>query len=376
MDWRERESLILESYAVRAAESAGREHHEAEDSFRSPFQHDRDRIIHSQAFRRLEYKTQVFVNHEGDHYRTRLTHTLEVAQLARSIARLLHLNEDLTEAIALAHDLGHTPFGHSGENSLSRLMRRHGGFEHNRQSLRIVEKLEERYASFPGLNLSWEVRQGMMKHFTPWDKGGGRKGGATSLEAHVVNLCDEIAYNSHDLDDGLESGLLTFDQLERLRIWRQAMHESRRADRRLALKLRRNHMIRLLINRQVTDLVENARAQIERLRGARAERIRRHGKSIISFRTPLKAEIKQLRLFLYENFYKHYHVRRIAEKHDRFIEQMFRLYTKRPEVMPPKFASQARGARKYRAACDYIAGMTDRYALKEYEKLFAPLHSL
>ncbi len=375
MDWKERESFILADYAVHASDSRGREHAEEEDALRSPFQHDRDRVIHCQSFRRLEYKTQVFVNHEGDHYRTRLTHTLEVAQLARSISRLLQLNEDLTEAIALAHDLGHTPFGHSGEKSLNRLMRSRGGFEHNRQSLRIVETLEERYAAFAGLNLTREVRQGMMKHFTPWDEGGKRRGNASSLEAHVVNLADEIAYNSHDLDDGLESGLLSFSQLSRLSIWQESLEQSRRFKRHLAAKFRRSHIIRLIINRQVIDLVDNALRRIEKVKRLQAPAIRKRGKTLIALSRGLKGKMKELRLFLYENFYKHYRVQRIAEKHDRFIKQMFHLYLKHPEIMPPRFATLARGANRHRAACDYIAGMTDRYALREYEKLFAPLHS-
>jgi len=371
MDWREREELILANYAAHAANSRGREHTERDDPDRSPFQHDRDRIVHCQAFRRLEYKTQVFVNYEGDHYRTRLTHTLEVSQLARSIARRLRLNEDLTEAIALAHDLGHTPFGHSGEKSLNQLMRTHGGFEHNQQSLRIVEKLEERYAAFPGLNLTREVRQGMMKHVTPWDSGTGRKGRADSLEAHVVNLADEIAYNSHDLDDGLESGFLSMDQLGELAVW-PAIQVRPRADKRtLALKLRRHQVVRSLINLQVCDLVNTARQRLTASAGQSAPRIRSNGKKLIAFSPQLGREIKQLRRFLYDSFYQHYQVKRLAEKHDRFLKQMFKLYMKSPDVMPPRFAKVGKGQR-HRAACDYIAGMTDRYALKEYEKLFTP----
>ncbi len=368
MDWQKREELILAPYAMFAAKSRGRQHRETEDPDRSPFQHDRDRIVHCQAFRRLEYKTQVFVNHEGDHYRTRLTHSLEVAQLARTISRRLQLNEDLTEAIALAHDLGHTPFGHSGESCLNRLMRKRGGFEHNRQSLRIVETLEERYAAFPGLNLTPEVRLGMMKHITPWDNGAGGKGGISSLEAQVVNLADEIAYNSHDLDDGLESGLLSFEQLSTVTIWRKAYQQSVDQAPNLAKKYRRNRIIRLLIHWQVSDLVANACRHLERSKATPAA-LRRKGKSILAFTPGLAREIRSLRHFLYDNFYKHYRVTRLAEKHNRFLEQMFFLYLKRPDIMPPRFAGHARGKR-HLAACDYIAGMTDRFALKEYERLF------
>jgi dGTPase len=369
MDWREREELILAKYAAHAASSRGREHAEDDDDGRSPFQHDRDRIVHCQAFRRLEYKTQVFVNYEGDHYRTRLTHTLEVSQLARSVSRRLKLNEDLTEAIALAHDLGHTPFGHSGEKSLNQLMRAHGGFEHNQQSLRIVEKLEERYAAFPGLNLTREVRQGMMKHVTPWDNGPGRKGNADTLEAHVVNLVDEIAYNSHDLDDGLESGFLSLEKLRELSIWPAIQDPPRSRKKTLALKLRRYQIVRTLINLQVCDLVDTARRRLAG--GKSAAQLRNAGKQILAFSPKLAPKIKQLRRYLNDGFYQHYRVKRLAEKHDRFLKQMFKLYMKSPDVMPPRFAKVAKGQR-HRAACDYIAGMTDRYALKEYEKLFAP----
>lgn len=358
-----KERQWLASYALKSADSKGRVHLEKEHDFRTAYQRDRDRIVHSTAFRRLEYKTQVFVNHEGDHYRTRLTHTLEMSQIARTIGRALRLNEDLIEAIALAHDLGHGPFGHAGQDALSELMKGHGGFEHNRQCLRIVEQLEESYADFRGLNLTFEVRHGLNKY---------EKKRVPSLEAEIVNYADSIAYNGHDLDDGLRSGLIKASQLESIKLWsdmnRYMESKSVQANPVIKTKI----AIRLLINRMVGDLAAETSANIEKFGIKEPQDYVRSKKKIVTFSKDLTEKIKGIRAFLTEHLYHHHRVVRMTEKGKRFIKGLFKLYTDQPEQLPVHVRKRAEQDGLYRAVCDYIAGMTDRYASDEYSRLFSP----
>lgn len=371
--WEKIESVNLAPYAVKSAESRGRVHPEQEHPYRSIFQRDRDRIIHSTAFRRLEYKTQVFVYHEGDYYRTRLTHTIEVAQISRSIARALRLNEDLCEAIALAHDLGHTPFGHTGENVLNELMAACGGFEHNRHGLRVVDKLERRYPGFPGLNLSYEVREGIVKHATSYDKPSAsdlEPGRPPTLEAQAVNIADEIAYNCHDLDDGLTARLLGEEDLGRVALWEEARGgaEEQVSDR----ERRKYQFIRSIINLQVSDLVHESSRRLE---GAGIKSPRGLGggdESLISFSVEMAAKNDELKKFLFKNMYSHYRVVRMLYKAERFIKQLFEIYLQRPEQLPPRVQERMKDEKPEVVVCDYIAGMTDKFALDEYKKLFEP----
>ena len=353
----------LASYAIKSAKTKGRVYPEREHDFRTAFQRDRDRIVHSTAFRRLEYKTQVFVNHEGDHYRTRLTHTLEMSQIARTIGRALRLNEDLVETIALAHDLGHGPFGHAGQDALSELMKGHGGFEHNEQCLRIVEKLEESYSGFPGLNLTFEVREGLRKH--------ARKR-IPSLEAEVVDFADSIAYNGHDLDDGLRAGLLDVDMLNEIKLWREInryiQHQSLSASQTIKVKI----AIRLLINRMVSDLISETAKNIKRYRIEKPSDLARSRAQVVGFSKDLEKKVAELKKFLMEHLYLHHRVVRMTEKGKRFIKELFHLYVETPEQLPPHVRKRAKQDGLYRAVCDYIAGMTDRFALDEYHKLFSP----
>ncbi|MBI4373124.1 MAG: deoxyguanosinetriphosphate triphosphohydrolase [Candidatus Omnitrophica bacterium] len=357
------ERMWLASYALKSAESKGRVYPEKEHDFRTAFQRDRDRIVHSTAFRRLEYKTQVFVNHEGDHYRTRLTHTLEMTQIARTIGRALRLNEDLIETIALAHDLGHGPFGHAGQDALSGLMKRHGGFEHNRQCLRIIEKLEESYSAFPGLNLTFEVREGLRKH---------AQNRVRSLEAEVVDCADSIAYNGHDLDDGLRAGLLDIDALEKIKLWQEAYRYIREKSLPGDQTIKRKTAIRLLINRMVSDLISEAMKNISRYHIQKPVDFARSRAKIIAFSRDFEKKAMQVKDFLMEHLYLHHRVVRMTEKGKRFIQELFRLYVAKPEQLPPHVRKRAVKDGLYRAVCDYIAGMTDRFALDEYQKLFSP----
>ena len=361
---------------MRSAVSQGRVHAESEHTLRMAFQRDRDRIIHSTAFRRLEYKTQVFVNHEGDYYRTRLTHTMEAAQITRTIARSLRLNADLAEAVALAHDLGHTPFGHAGERVLDELMAPHGGFEHNAQSLRIVDVLEERYPDFRGLNLTWEVREGIVKHTPPYDKplaAAFASGRAPALEAQLVDYTDEIAYNSHDIDDGLKSGLLSFEQLEQVRLWRDAYRTVRTASPHASQRIWRYQAIRLIIDRLVTDLTETIEARIAAAGIATAEDVRAHGAPLIGHSPEIEAQRLELKTFLMDNLYRHYRVIRVFEKAKRVMRELFEAYMAEPRQLPPHILERtARGDALPRVIADYIAGMTDRFALEEHRKLFDP----
>ena len=365
----------LAAYAVHAERSRGRRWPEPAAGTRSEFQRDRDRIVHSTSFRRLEYKTQVFVNHEGDHFRTRLTHSLEVAQIARSISRSLRLNEDLVEAIALAHDLGHTPFGHAGQDALNQCMREHGGFEHNLQSLRVVDELEQRYADFDGLNLTFETREGIVKHCSARNARelgdvGERflTGNSPSLEAQVANLADEIAYNNHDVDDGLRSGVLSLDQLDTVSLF--ARHRRLVHDRYPDLAGRRlvHETVRRMIDTLVADLIRCSQAAIVRHAPGDVEAVRR-APVLIAFSPELAAEQQGLKDFLRRHLYRDYRVNRMMAKAKRIIRELFQAFTSEPNLLPPEF--QQRHARDgTRAVADYIAGMTDRYAVKEHRRLF------
>jgi dGTPase len=370
------EDQLLAPWAMRSNASRGRVHAEDEHPFRTEFQRDRDRIIHSTAFRRLEYKTQVFVNHEGDYYRTRLTHTMEAAQITRTVAKALRLNADLAEAVALAHDLGHTPFGHAGERVLNHLMDPYGGFEHNAQSLRIVDELEERYADFRGLNLTWEVREGIVKHTPPYDKPLAAQfapGQGPCLEAQLVDYTDEVAYNSHDIDDGLKSGLLSFEQLDGVTIWRDAYRSVRDRHPGANQRIWRYQAIRLIIDRLVTDLIETLEQRLvdERIRSV--EDLRAYGRPLVGHSAPVEAQRLELKRFLMTNLYRHYRVMRMAEKARRVMSELFQSYLSEPLQLPPHILErQAHGDTLPRVIADYIAGMTDRFVLEEHRKLFDP----
>ncbi len=367
----ERETLA--PYACLAANSRGRIHAESESAFRTAFQKDRDRVLHTSAFRRLEYKTQVFVNFEGDYYRTRLTHTLEVAQVATSIARALGLNEDLSETIALAHDLGHPPFGHSGEKALDTLMKGDGGFDHNRQSLRIVTEIERRYPSFPGLNLTWETLEGIMKHETEYDVPDARfePDIQPSLEAQVVNSADEVAYNVHDLDDGLRSGLLTAKQVSEVPLI-GALIRSLGIDVDAFDGPSRYLLTRELLGLIITDTVV---ATDERLREhgiETLEDVRNASSKLLGPSARLGAQLAELKSFLYQSFYFHHRLIRMSKKANMILERMFVAYLAAPDMLPPAVRRDAEELGLKRALTDYLSGMTDRYAVEEYRRLFEP----
>jgi len=375
-----REAQWLAPWGMKSGESRGRGHAEPEHPFRTAYQRDRDRIVHCRAFRRLEYKTQVFLNHEGDHYRTRLTHTLEVAQLSRTIARALGLNEDLAEAVALAHDVGHTPFGHSGESALNEMMKDHGGFEHNRHGLRVVDELESRYPDFPGLNLTYEVREAIAKHTTRWDAPEraetGFEDGPPLLEAQVVELADSVAYDNHDLDDGLEAEILREEDLKPVALWAEAAEALRRQAGDLPEKQRQAQIIRRLVNRFVTDLIENSSAQV-RARGIRRpDDVRAQDSNVISFSPGLDGLRGEMEKFLHESLYRHYRVTRVCNGARRFVEAIFRELVRHPDELPPEHRRRAETAGVHRAVCDYVAGMTDRYAQEQYVQLFQPYQKL
>ena len=373
---RKLEDSLLAPFAMKSRDSRGRVYREKEHPYRSAYQRDRDRIVHSAAFRRLEYKTQVFVNHEGDYYRTRLTHTLEVAQIARTIASALRLNADLTEAIALAHDLGHTPFGHSGEEALDELMGGYGGFNHNLQGLRVVDCLEERYPDFPGLNLSWEVREGIIKHSSAFDKAVEIKELAPEefplLETQVVDVADEIAYDNHDLDDGLASGLIKESDLKKLPIWHNIEKSISGEYGKISRGKRKYLIIRSLINIQVTDLIRQAQGNIKRLKFSSYIDAKKMDKKVVLFSKNMLNLRLPLRAFLVERLYHHYRVIRMSTKAKRFIAELFRVYIEKPEQLPVDAQKKIPAEGVRRVLCDYIAGMTDRYALDEYKKLFDP----
>jgi dGTPase len=371
-----REDATLAPYATRSTDTRGRVHAEPEHAFRLPFQRDRDRIVHCSAFRRLEYKTQVFVNHEGDYYRTRLTHSIEAAQVTRTLCRALGLNEDLGEAIALSHDLGHTPFGHAGERVLNRLMEPHGGFEHNAQSLRIVDQLEERYPAFPGLNLSWEVREGIVKHSSEYDRPLVREFEPEVrpvLEAQLVDYADEIAYNAHDIDDGLKSEMLEESDLSDVALWAEARAPVAQAHPAAPLSVQWYQTVRRLIDRLVTDVIATVQARvaehgIRSLADVRACPVRLAG-----FSPVVATQNRQLKGVLFDRLYKHYRVTRMAMKAQKIMTDLFETYMAEPQQLPPHVHARIReGETTARVVADYIAGMTDRFALDEYKKLFDP----
>jgi dGTPase len=367
---------MLAPYAARPELSRGRRHREPPPRGRTEYQRDRDRIVHSTAFRRLEYKTQVFVNHEGDLFRTRLTHSLEVAQIARSAARSLRLDEDLAEAIALAHDLGHTPFGHAGQDALDACMKPYGGFEHNLQSLRVVDVLEQRYAAFDGLNLTFEAREGILKHCSPRNARelgdvGERflKKRRPSLEAQLANLADEIAYNNHDVDDGLRSGLIDLEQLADVRIVGRHLKAVLRQHPGLTGRRLVHETVRRMIDTLVTDLIRTSSRRIREFAPGSVEAVRL-APALIAFSPRIEEENRELKRFLRENLYRHYRVVRMSTKARRVVTELFRAFLSDLRLLPPEFQARAR-ADAPRAIADYIAGMTDRYAMLEHRRLFA-----
>lgn len=371
----ELEAQRLSPYAQLSRDSRGRIHEEPESRYRTAFQRDRDRIIHSAAFRRLEYKTQVFVNDEGDYYRTRLTHTLEVAQIGRTIARALWVNEDLVETICLAHDLGHPPFGHAGERALDTMMAEHGGFNHNHQSYRVITELEHRYPQWAGLNLTRETLYGIAKHETDYDLS--RVAGLDpvmrgSLEAQIANITDELAYNAHDLDDGLNAGLFTPQDLQQVEIWRELC---RRLDWHgwQIDEITRHTFIRELIGVLVDDVLRTTEQNLERVQPQSVADIQRQPQNLVGYSEHVGAMNKALKQFLYENMYTNYRVVRMQRRAERFIEQMFTAFAEDPRQLPKECQEEMKARDMYRVVADFIAGMTDRSALLEYRRLFDPM---
>ena len=369
------ESDKLSPYAALSATSQGRRFPEPEHAFRTAYQRDRDRIIHCTAFRRLEYKTQVFVNHEGDHYRTRLTHSLEAAQISRTIARALRLNEDLTEAVTLAHDLGHPPFGHSGEDAINKLMRDHGGFEHNLQALRLVDRLEHRYPGFPGLNLTQEVREGIVKHSPRYREAAPAEfmdGAEPVLEAQIVDIADEIAYTNHDLEDGLSSKILDLEGLEEVEIWKEHFGKASESYPGETTRVRVRAAIRGIIDTLSTDLIRRTLENVDSLEVRSLEDVRRAGRRLVELTPEVEQRKSHLKRFLFANLYRHYRVVRMAEKAQRVVRELFEAYTSNQQQLPPHVEGRIPEEGLHRVVCDYIAGMTDRFALGEHQKLFDP----
>jgi dGTPase len=374
-DWLDREDQALAPYAMHTRRSRGRRHPDTPHPFRTLYQRDRDRIVHSTAFRRLMYKTQVLVTQTNDHHRTRLTHTLEVAQISRTIARQLGLNEDLTEAIALGHDLGHPPFGHAGEMALDQCMAEQGGFEHNRHGLRIVEVLEYRYADFPGLNLSLEVLEAMAHHSKRVDAPEVRA--LTSsvrpfLEAQVVDAADSLAYDTHDIDDALSAGLINYDDLEELEFWRRAVERVRKKHRNIKALQFQPTVVRALIDWQVSDLLDHTRERLRQQRIATVEDVRQAPEILVAPGPEVCALKTQLEAFLHARVYRNYRVLRMAAKGRRILRALFDEFRRSPELLPERYARRATGDQLERTVCDYVAGMTDRYAQDEYLRLFQP----
>jgi len=368
------EEKTLAPYGVRSKETKGRAYPDDEPEYRTVFQRDRDRILHTSAFRRLEYKTQVFINYEGDYYRTRLTHTLEVAQIGRTIARALGANEDLVEAICLAHDLGHSPFGHSGETALSRLMRDHGGFDHNKQSLRIVTKLERRFPEFPGLNLTWEVREGIVKHESEYDTADASDYNPElrgHLEAQIANVADELAYTAHDLDDGLRSGMITISMLDGIPLW-EIMSESIGWRGSTLDELTRHQLIRRLIGMEVSDLIKTTNQRLLETNVKSAQDLQLLPFNVIAFSEDMYRRNRELKDFLYSNLYRHYRVVRMAVKAERILADLFKNYQTEPSMLPNHVQEMIDENGLERTICDYIAGMTDRFAVDEHQKLLDP----
>jgi dGTPase len=375
-DWLQREDELLAPYAMHTRASRGRRHAEPAHAFRTPFQRDRDRVVHSTAFRRLMYKTQVLAARTNDHHRTRLTHTVEVTQISRTIARQLGLNEDLTEAIALTHDLGHPPFGHAGEAALAECMRGHGGFEHNEHALRIVEMLEYRYAEFPGLNLTWEVREAQAQHCKNRDAPEVREylsAGQPLLEAQVVDAADSLAYDTHDLDDALGAGILSFDDLRGVEFWDRTVERVKARHKVLGPLQFQPTVVRALIDWQVSDLLEYSRRRLAEERIRTVEDVRQAVGPLIGPSPGVRALKGPLEQFLHERVYRHYRVMRMATKGRRLLLALFHEFCRCPELLPDRYFRRARVAGQLeRTVCDYIAGMTDRYAQDEYLRLFQP----
>lgn len=369
------EDQRLAPYGMRSAKSRGRRFPEPEHPLRTRYQRDRDRVIHSSSFRRLEYKTQVFVNHEGDNYRTRLTHSMEAAQIGRTVARALGLNEELTECLALGHDLGHTPFGHSGEKIMDELMRDHGGFEHNRQTLRILELLEVRYPDFPGLNLTFEVREGIIKHKPESDQdvpAEYRPGEAPTVEAQLVDFVDEIAYNNHDIDDGLTSGLITLEQIRTVELFRTA-HDAVLKQGVRDERIVRHQVVRHIIDRCTQDLLETTLRGLRSAGIASVGDVRGAGRRVVTYTEPMARLVRELKDFLLRNMYRHYRVVRMGDKAGRILRDLFEAFVSEPQQLPPRHQERIEAGGLHRVVCDYIAGMTDRFALDEHRKLFDPL---
>jgi dGTPase len=368
------ERQFLAPYAQFSGDSRGRQHDEPPPVWRTQYQRDRDRVIHSRAFRRLEYKTQVFLNGSGDHLRTRLTHTIEVAAVARNISSALRLNTDLAETIALAHDLGHSPFGHKGETVLARLMKHHGGFEHNLHSLRIVEELEEKYPSFPGLNLSWEVLEGLAKHQTAFDRPGAKKGSVArhpSMEAQIANLSDEITYYSHDLDDGLDSGLLSENHLARhVRVWAQAARRVKNEHGVLPDECRRYFIIRTIIDLQIRDVVETSERLIQAANVLSADDVRRFPQALIQYSPERRRLNRELRKYLYKHLYYNPVVHRPNQRAVKMLKKLFEYFLAHPKKIGDSSQRRLKKIGLHRAVCDYLAGMTDRYVMLEYQRIF------
>ncbi len=368
----------LAPYAAKSSFSKGRKYREEFKDDRPAFERDRDRIIHSSAFRRLEYKTQVFVNHEGDYYRTRLTHSLEVAQIAKGIARRLKLNEELTESLALAHDLGHTPFGHSGEKALNRMMEGMGGFEHNLQSLRVVEVLEDKYPGFQGLNLTWETREGIAKHSSSCDNPSYahlkeyNPETVPTLEAQIINLADEIAYNNHDMDDALEAGFTSFEELRRVGLCEEMMLKVEKQFPGIPEQKKKYQTISTLIGYLINDVVKYSLENIKQSRIETFEDVKAVNRILVSYSNQADEQTAELKAFLQKNVYQHYKVERMRVKAERYVTILFSTYKDNPTLLPQKYRGRIEIESKERVICDYIAGMTDRYALDEYKKLFEP----
>jgi len=373
-DFEARELRELAPYAAKAAESRGRVHPEPEHEYRTPYQRDRDRVVHSTAFRRLEYKTQVFLTHEGDFFRTRLTHTMEVAQIARTLARALNLNEDLTEAVALAHDLGHTPFGHSGEEALRELMADHGGFEHNRHGVRIIDYLEHPYPQFRGLNLTWEVREGIAKHATQYDHPAveGFGDAPPSLEGQVVEIADSIAYDSHDLDDALAMGIISAGDLEDLAIFQQAAADFEHTLADLSADQRIRRIAKLLIDLMVSDVISTTEGEIADAGVAGVDDVRAARRRLVHLSPDLETKADQLEAFLMARVYRHFRVARMTTKAKRFVTKIFEAYVTNPDQLRPDYRRRADDEGLERVIADYIAGMTDRFAQDEYQRLYEP----
>jgi dGTPase len=369
------EAKALAPYAMKSRDSRGRVVHEEEPHYRTVFQRDRDRIIHTTAFRRLEYKTQVFVTTEGDYYRTRLTHEIEVNQIGRSIGQALQVNLDLVEAIILAHDLGHPPFGHAGEYTLRDLMQPYGGFEHNRHSLRIVDELENRYPRFHGLNLTFEVREGIVKHETDYDSvdaSGFEPELSATLEAQIASIADELAYSTHDLDDGLRSGMITLDQMQGLDAWKRAAKRIARKYTGLADDMLRHAVVRELIGYYISDALHVTDERLAKLGIASVEDVRHAHRNLCSLSPAAQQEFDELKAFLYKELYKHYRVIRMQEKARKIVGELFGGYMSTPEQLPDWIQGRIDGVNKARVICDYIAGMTDRFATEEHQRLFDP----